>query len=459
MPIIDVHIHVGHRHEWTDLAKRVWMDTGPYVPRIFDGRGNQLPQQYGDTIKDEGVWGGILIPEYSPETAGVMPFERALEINTVHPELIPVAFLNPNYHRNPTEAQPELITLAKNDLSHSAVLLEAFEQQLRMGAKGLKIHPIHGYFFANDQVLYPVYEKCEKEGLPVLFHAGTSLFKGSKMRYSDPYTFDDVINDFPDMKVILCHGGRGFWYHIAEFMVKNFKNVYIDISGLPPRNLLNYWPSMKKFAHKYLFGTDFPGVPGIRKNYEQVSDLLRDEAAMELISFRNAYDLFGFWKEGIFEVRDIQEIIGVVNNGSRRYRGVIPDDRYREPYMPEEELLDEMRRMRFYGYRKDLTLLGVMAKEPIQDVTLMRHAYVVMEHQGQGIGSKLLTFIERQVDTEWLLVGTWKKATWAIDFYRKHGYQLMDNKDDLLRRYWNIPERQVETSVVLGKRMRNLSRP
>lgn len=454
MRIIDVHIHVGHRHERSEVARMVWLDTGPYVPRLFDKDDKQLPQQYGDVIKDEGVFGGILIPEYSPETAGVMPFERAAEINALHPELIPVAFLNPNYHRNPVESQPDLATLARQELSHSAVLLDAFEKQIQMGARGLKIHPIHGYFFANDPVLYPVYEKCEQEGLPVMFHAGTSLFKGSKLRYSDPYTFDDIINDFPDLKVILCHGGRGFWYQIAEFLVKSFRNVYIDISGLPPKNLLSYWPSMKRFAHKFLFGTDFPGVPGIRKNYEQVKDLIKDDSVMELICFQNAHDLFGFWKEGLFEIKDPDEIYTVVDDGSKRYKGIIPEDRYHEPYMTMEELLGEINRMRFYGFRKDLKLLGVMAKEPVKDVTLMRHAYVLKKHQGKGIGSKLLAFIEKQVETEWLLIGTWKAATWAIDFYRKHGYEMMDNKDELPRKYWVIPERQIETSCVLGKRMR-----
>ncbi|MBP1734958.1 MAG: GCN5-related N-acetyltransferase [Deltaproteobacteria bacterium] len=184
-----------------------------------------------------------------------------------------------------------------------------------------------------------------------------------------------------------------------------------------------------------------------------MKNLVRDDAAMELIGFWNAYNLFGFWKEGIFEIKDQNEIYTVINDGSKRYKGVIPEDRYHEPYMPVDELLGEMKRMRFYGYRKDLKLIGVMAKEPIKDVTLMRHAYVLTEHQGKGIGSKLLAFIEKQVGTEWLLIGTWKAATWAIDFYKKHGYELMNNKDDLLRKYWDIPERQIETSCVLGKRM------
>ena len=173
--IIDVHIHVGHRFEWTRTAKDIWMDTGPYVRKIYDDQQRQLPSEYGEVLKREGVSGGILIPEYSPRTAGLMPFERAAEIHRVHPELIPFANLNPNVHRDP---------------------LAAFEEQLKGGARGLKIHAIHGFFYANDQRLYPVYEKCEKDGLPVLFHAGTTLFRGAKLRYADPYTFDDVIMIF-----------------------------------------------------------------------------------------------------------------------------------------------------------------------------------------------------------------------------------------------------------------------
>jgi uncharacterized protein len=430
--IIDVHLHVGHRYEWTERARAVWMETGPYGPSLYSEEGEQRSEAYGEVIKKE-VWAGILIPEYSPGTAGVMPFQRAVDVHRFHPELIPIANLNPAFQ---------------------ADLVGSFEEQIAGGARALKIHPIHGFFFANDERLYPIYRRCEREGLVVMFHAGTSLFPGCKMRYADPYTFDDVISDFPDMSVVLCHGGRGFWYHIAEFMAKRFGNVYIDISGLPPGKLLDYFPSLPGNNGKFLFGSDFPGVPGIRKNYRALADLLGDGEAVRNIHFRNAYDLFGFWKEGLFEARDEEEVFSVVNDGAWRYRGAIPQDRWHEPYMPIDEVRAEMKRMRFYGYRKDMELLGVMGKEPVKDTTLIRHAYVKTEHQGKGIGSALLNFIERQVETEWLFVGTWQAATWAIDFYRKHGYATMENKDELLRRYWEIPERQIETSVVLGKRMR-----
>ena len=110
--------------------------------------------------------------------------------------------------------------------------------------------------------------------------------------------------------------------------------------------------------------------------------------------------------------------------------------------------------MRFYGYFKDMKLIGVVGKKRIKDVTLIRHVYVLRESQRRGIGSKLLTFIHKDVETESLFVGTWKSATWAIEFYKKYGFELMKNGEELLRKYWDIPERQIELSCVLGKRIK-----
>lgn len=160
-------------------------------------------------------------------------------------------------------------------------------------------------------------------------------------------------------------------------------------------------------------------------------------------------------RESIMEVNDSKSIFDVIDSASKRYKGAIPDDCYHEPYMPMNELFTEMNRMQFYGYWENDRLLGVMAKEPVKDVTLIRHAYVVMGEQGKGIGSRLLKFIEQKVETEWLLIGTWKEAVWAIEFYKKHGYGLLPQKDDLLKKYWVISDRQRETSCVLGKQLTN----
>jgi GNAT superfamily N-acetyltransferase len=151
-----------------------------------------------------------------------------------------------------------------------------------------------------------------------------------------------------------------------------------------------------------------------------------------------------------FSKRDAETIYGIINLAAGAYRGVIPDDCYHQPYMPKEELLKEMDSMTFFGWEEGGRLVGVMGFQPVKDVTLIRHAYVLPDRQGQGIGTKLLNHLKQMTGTRQLLVGTWADATWAIDFYKKQGFRLMPDKDELLRRYWNISQRQIETSVVLG---------
>ncbi len=143
-------------------------------------------------------------------------------------------------------------------------------------------------------------------------------------------------------------------------------------------------------------------------------------------------------------------IYQVINSAARAYKGVIPADRYHEPYMPEEELIREMEEMTFFGWDESGEIVGVIGYQPIKDVTLVRHLYVLPEHQKKGIGSGLIMHIKQMTRTRFLLVGTWADATWAIAFYQKHGFKFMPDKDGLLRKYWNIPRRQIETSVVMG---------
>lgn len=150
------------------------------------------------------------------------------------------------------------------------------------------------------------------------------------------------------------------------------------------------------------------------------------------------------------ERKDEKIISNIINESAKVYNGVIPEDRYHEPYMPLEELRREMGVMTFFGYEEKGKLLGVAGFQPVKDVTLVRHTYVLPKHQRRGIGGKLLTHIKRITTTQQLLVGTWEAATWAIRFYEKCGFRLLPNKDELLRKYWKIPERQIELSVVLG---------
>jgi GNAT superfamily N-acetyltransferase len=147
---------------------------------------------------------------------------------------------------------------------------------------------------------------------------------------------------------------------------------------------------------------------------------------------------------------DTPSIYNIINQAATVYKGVIPDDRYHEPYMTQKELRHEMAHMSFLGWYEGGKLVGVMGFQPIQDVTLIRHAYVLPEYQGKGVGTSLLNQMKMRTRTKQLLVGTWADASWAINFYQKQGFTLMSNKDALLMKYWDIPERQIETSVVLG---------
>jgi GNAT superfamily N-acetyltransferase len=146
-------------------------------------------------------------------------------------------------------------------------------------------------------------------------------------------------------------------------------------------------------------------------------------------------------------------ILAIVNAAAEAYRGVIPEDRWHEPYMPGEELDAELAAgVEFWGYEEDGELLGVMGIQPMRDVNLIRHAYVVPASQGRGIGGALLEHL-LEVATRQMLVGTWSAAAWAIRFYERHGFEYVgkERTAELLRAYWEIPERQIETSVVLAQ--------
>lgn len=149
---------------------------------------------------------------------------------------------------------------------------------------------------------------------------------------------------------------------------------------------------------------------------------------------------------------EFDSMLNVVNDAAQAYKGVIPEDRWKEPYMPAEELRKEIESgVEFYGWMENGALVAVMGIQLVNDVTLIRHAYVLTNHQRRGIGENLLKHLMSLARTSEVLVGTWEAAYWAVRFYEKHGFRVVsrEEKDRLLRKYWDIPERQVETSVVL----------
>lgn len=148
---------------------------------------------------------------------------------------------------------------------------------------------------------------------------------------------------------------------------------------------------------------------------------------------------------------EFDSICAVINDAAAAYRGIIAADRWKEPYMSREELRREIEEgVTFSGFFERDDLLGVMGLQLVSDVALIRHAYTRTASQGRGIGSALLAHVQRQTDRP-ILIGTWKAATWAVRFYESRGFTLVDapQKDVFLRRYWTVPERQIEESVVL----------
>lgn len=157
---------------------------------------------------------------------------------------------------------------------------------------------------------------------------------------------------------------------------------------------------------------------------------------------------------GIRPCRDEEQevILAIINTAAAAYRGVIPPDRWQEPYMESSELEHETGAgVRFWGFAADGELIGVMGIQPLRDLDLIRHAYVLPDHQRRGVGAALLRHL-RGMSSRRTLVGTWEAAEWAIRFYRRHGFELVppERKSALLKAYWTIPDRQVEASVVLA---------
>ena len=157
-----------------------------------------------------------------------------------------------------------------------------------------------------------------------------------------------------------------------------------------------------------------------------------------------------------YKKKDSSKVLYVINDAAIKYKGVIPDNCWHEPYMSEQELVNEFNdELRMYGYHRDNKLIGVIGIQEVKDVILIRHAYTLTSYQGKGTGSELLKYLLKKNQNSRLLVGTWRDATWAIRFYEKFGF-ILHTKDQstlLLKKYWKIPSNQIKNSVVLERQL------
>jgi predicted TIM-barrel fold metal-dependent hydrolase len=219
--------------------------------------------------------------------------DRAVLINYVAPEIIGFTSGVNEFVAGYVKADPRrLIPCGSLHPRHTANVLADVEQIVRLGIRMIKIHPPHQLLYPNDyqqgvKELEIIYRAAEANGIPVMFHTGTSIFPGARNKYGDPIHVDDVAVDFPKLKILLAHGGRPLWMQTAFFLIRRHPNVYLDISGIPPKALLKYFPRLHEIADKTLFGTDWPGpgVPDIKQNLEDFRALpLPDAAKRQILS-------------------------------------------------------------------------------------------------------------------------------------------------------------------------------
>jgi len=219
--------------------------------------------------------------------------DRAMLINYVAPEVIGfTSGVNQFVADYVKENTKRLLSCGSLHPRHTANIMADVEQLLRLNIQMIKIHPPHQLLYPNDYLngvneLEIIYRAAEANGIPVMFHTGTSVFPGARNKYGDPIYIDDVAVDFPKLKILLAHGGRPLWMQTAFFLVRRHPNVFLDISGIPPKTLLKYFPRLQEIAHKTLFGTDWPGpgVPDIKQNLDEFRALpLPTETQHQILS-------------------------------------------------------------------------------------------------------------------------------------------------------------------------------
>ena len=278
--VIDLHVHIAPYHMLRPEARRTFLigkedreqieaysSDAPALLRLMDAEG----------IDRIGIMNYI-----SPDVIGPGPEvnEWALQLAAADPgRLIAFGSVHPRYTTDPGGDVGRLI---------------------ERGARALKIHPPHQEFAANAYIggldgLAKIYLAAEEAGIPVTIHTGTSVFPGARSRLGNPMDVDDVAVDFPELTILLAHGGRPLWMDEAFFVVRRHPNVYLELSGIPPAKLLAWFPRLEEIADRVVWGSDWPspGVASMRKNVEQFLQLPLSEETKRMILYDNAARLFG----------------------------------------------------------------------------------------------------------------------------------------------------------------------
>jgi uncharacterized protein len=277
--VTDCHIHIQPLHMFRPQALELMKKHRPNFEQIAEF--SRSPNAFLKYLDASGIDRAVLINYVAPDVIGFTE-----EVNQFIAEYV--------------KADPKrLISCGGIHPRHSRNIESDIEQILRLKIRMIKIHPPHQLLFPNDYLngvkeLEIIYRAAEANGIPVMFHTGTSIFPGARNRYGDPIFIDDVAVDFPKLKIILAHGGRPLWMQTAFFLLRRHPNVFLDISGIPPKSLLKYFPRLDEIAHKTLFGTDWPGpgVPDVKENLEAFRALPLNENIQQQILSKTALSVW-----------------------------------------------------------------------------------------------------------------------------------------------------------------------
>jgi uncharacterized protein len=277
MGITDCHVHVNPLWEMRPDAVAMLSHVDPSAARFL-----RQPKEFLDYLDRSGV-------------------ERAVLINYVAPEVIGYTEAANTFVSEYVEANPDrLIAVGGIRPDHPDPEAEVVRLTQNLGIRALKLHPPHQLFRPNAYVdgslprLRQVYESCQRHHVPIIFHTGTSVFPRARNKFSDPLFLEDVALDFPDLTIVLAHGGRPIWMATAVFLARRFRNVWLEVSGVPPARTLDYFPQLPRLADKVLFGTDWPGpgVTDIRENIEAFRALPISPEAQRQILEENPLRVF-----------------------------------------------------------------------------------------------------------------------------------------------------------------------
>ncbi|NIM51508.1 MAG: amidohydrolase family protein [Gemmatimonadales bacterium] len=278
--VTDLHVHIQPWHQLKPaVAEAMRRGKEEHWERLIAMMDD--PKALLDILDAAGIWRVGLVNYPSPDLMGFTDETNqfAAQYAAAAPDrLLPYGGVHPRFTNDP-EGQVEGL--------------------LQLGIRCLKIHPPHQLFPANAytmglEALGRIYRRCEERGLPVMIHTGTSIFPGARCKYGRPMELDDVALDFPDLVIIMAHGGRPLWMDEAFFIMRRHRNVYLEISGIPPSKLLEYFPRLHEITDRVLWGTDWPspGVRDLRLNLEEFLALPLSDEGKDRITRTTPLELF-----------------------------------------------------------------------------------------------------------------------------------------------------------------------